>query len=169
MKGVWVGAGIILALVCQTTLVPEVGGAGAPVDLVLVVVISVAITGGPLAGMWTGAVGGLLQDGLSGGVIGVGGLVKTLVGHGAGQVGAYLMVTRSWHQFLVFFFGSVAHAGCFIGIYSLLSTTKPMSSYRAVLIQAAINAVLGVIMAIGLQVAPSVLARRRLRRRWPTR
>jgi len=169
MKGAWVGAGLMLALVCQTTLVPEVGGSGVPVDLVLVVVISVAIASGPSAGMWAGAAGGLLQDGLSGGVIGVGGLVKTLVGHAAGHVGAYFMVARWWHRFLVFFFGSVAHAGCFIGIYSLLSATKPMSSYRAVLIQAAVNAVLGVIMAIGLQIAPSVLERRRLRRRWPTR
>ncbi len=73
MKIAWVGVGLGLALALQTTLASMVAGAGAPVDLVLVVVVAVAVASGPIAGLWTGTVGGLVQDALSGGVIGVAG------------------------------------------------------------------------------------------------
>ena len=56
MKAAWVALGLGVALVLQTTLVSMI--AGAPVDLVLVVVVFVAISGGPVGGLWTGTVGG---------------------------------------------------------------------------------------------------------------
>lgn len=169
MKTAWMGLGLGLALALQTTLAASVPGTGAPVDLVFVVVVAVAISSGPVAGLWSGTVGGLLQDALSGGVIGVGGLAKTLVGYLVGQFGSHFMVARPWHQLLVFFFGSLVHAGCFVGVYSLLSDGGTMSSYGSVLTQAMANAVIGVVVAVGLQLAPGAIERRRLRRRWPTR
>ena len=42
-------------------------------------------SGRPVAGMLAGTLGGLLQDMLSGGIVGVGGLAKTLVGFAAGR------------------------------------------------------------------------------------
>ena len=165
MKIAWVGVGLGLALVLQTTLAPMVAGAGAPVDLVLVVVVAVAVASGPIAGIWVGTVGGLLQDALSGGVIGVGGLAKTLVGYLVGQFVARFLIVRPWHHLLVFFLASLVHAGCFIGVYSLLSDGGMMTSYGAVLTQATANAAIGVTVAVGLQVEPGWLGRRRLRRR----
>ena len=165
MKVVWVGLGLGLALALQTTLASMVAGAGAPVDLVLVVVVAVAVASGPIAGLWAGTVGGLLQDALSGGVIGVGGLAKTLVGYVVGLFGSRFMIARSWHHVLVFFFASLVHAGCFVGVYSLLSDGGTITSYGAVLTQATANAAIGVTLAVGLQVGPAALARRRLRRR----
>ena len=165
MKAAWVGLALGLALALQTTVVSMVAGAGAPVDLVLVAVVAVAVANGPIAGLWAGTVGGLLQDALSGGVIGVGGLAKTLVGYLVGQFGSRFMIARSWHQVLVFFFASLVHAGCFIGVYSLLSDEGPLRSYGAVLIEATANAAVGVTVAFALQVGPGVLERRRLRRR----
>ena len=79
MRAAQVGVALAFALASQTTLVPRMTGV-ATVDLVLVVVLSVAMRQGAVAGLWTGTVGGLLQDALSGGVVGVGGLAKTLVG-----------------------------------------------------------------------------------------
>ena len=49
------------------------------VDLVLVVVVYIALTGGPVAGLLAGTVGGLVQDALSSGILGMGGLAKTVV------------------------------------------------------------------------------------------
>ena len=165
MKIAWVGLGLGLALALQTTLAPMAAGVGAPVDLVLVVVVAVAVAGGPLGGMWAGTVGGLLQDALSGGVIGVGGLAKTLVGYVVGQFGGRFMIARPWHHVLVFFFASVVHAGCFIGIYGLLSDEGTMTSYGAVLTQAIANAAIGVAVAVALQTGPGAFERRQWRRR----
>ena len=165
MKIAWVGLGLGVALALQTTLVSAGAGVGAPVDLVLVVVVAVAVASGPIAGLWAGTVGGLLQDALSGGVIGVGGLAKTLVGYLVGLAGSRFVIARPWHQVLVFFFASLVHAGCFIGVYSLLYDEGTMTSYGAVLTQATANAVVGAILAVGLQVGPGWLGRRQLRRR----
>ena len=170
MRTAWIGLGLGVALALQTTLARMVAGTGAPVDLVLVVVIVVAIATGPLPGLWAGTVGGLLQDALSGGVIGVGGLSKTVVGYLVGQFGAQFMVTRPAHQVPVFFVGSLIHAAFFVGIYLLLfEGDTVVTTYHDLLIQAATNTVIGGVASIGLQVAPGPSERRRLRRRWPSR
>ena len=165
MKIAWVGLAIGVALALQTTLASMVVGAGAQVDLVLVVVVAVAVARGPIAGLWAGTVGGLVQDALSGGVIGVGGLAKTLVGYVVGQFGSRFMIARPWHHVLVFFFASLVHAGCFVGVYSLLSDGGTMTSYGAVLTQATANAVIGGAVTVALQTGPGALDRRRWRRR----
>ena len=164
MKAAWLGLSLGVALALQTTLASMVAGTGAPVDLVLVVVVTVAVASGPIAGLWAGTVGGLLQDGLSGGVIGVGGLSKTLVGYGVGQFGSRFMVAQPWHQLPVFFFASLVHTGCFVGVYSLLNDEGTMTSYGTVLTQATANAAIGATLAAGLQFGPGWLGRRRLRR-----
>ena len=165
MSVAWVWLGLGIALVIQTTLVVIFAGNGAPVDLVLVMVIAVALSKGPVVGLWTGTSGGLLQDLLSGGLVGVGGLAKTLVGYFVGQFGTHFMVARPWDQLLVFFFGSVVHSGIYIGVDSLLSDAGSLSSYRAVVIQAIINSLTGVGVGFGVRITPWLIARRRLRRR----
>ena len=166
MRLVSVVLGLAVALMLQTTFVASVVGNGAPIDLVLVVVVAVAISGGPVAGLWSGTVGGLFQDALSGGILGVGGVSKTLVGYFAGQLASHFMVARLWDRLLVFFFGSVIHSGLFVGVYSLLSDTGTLSSYRNVVVQAAANAAIGAGLVGGLRMAPVAIERRRLRRRW---
>ncbi len=169
MKTAWVGLALALALVLQTTVVPGLAGAGVPVDLVLVAVVLVAISSGSVGGLWVGTVGGLLQDALSGGVIGVGGLAKTLVGYAVGAFAVQFNVSRSWHQALVVLFASLVHAGCFVGLYSLLSDDGTITSYGGGVTQAVANAVVGGGVAMVLGAAPAALTRRRLRRRRLTR
>src|SRR5262249_32371948 len=70
---------IVLALALQTTIARFVVSGTVAVDLVLVVVVYVALSSGSMAGMTTGTVAGLIQDSLSTGVIGIGGLAKTIV------------------------------------------------------------------------------------------
>ncbi len=167
MTAAWVAFALAAALAAQTTLVRMVAGPGAPVDLVLMVVIVVAIVGGPRAGLWTGTVGGLLQDALSGGVIGVGGLAKTLVGYLGGQFAAQFMVTRLWHKALVFVGGSLLHVALFVGGYRLLFDDRMVVTQRELLVQAAANTVVGLVVAVGLQTIPDEVERQRLRGRWP--
>ena len=86
MKAVGVLAAIALALLLQTTLARFLGGGAATLDLVLVVVVYVALTNGPVTGMLAGSVAGLVQDALSIGVIGIGGLAKSVVGFAVGAI-----------------------------------------------------------------------------------
>ena len=167
MRVAWVAFALASALAVQTTLVQMVAGIGAPVDLVLMVVIVVAIVNGPRAGLWTGTVGGLLQDALSGGVIGMGGLAKTVVGYLGGQFAAQFMVTRLWHKAMVFVGGSLLHAVLFAGGYGLLFEDRVVVTQRDLLMQAAANTVVGLVVAVGLQTIPDEAERQRLRGRWP--
>lgn len=161
-----IGVGLVAALALQTTLVPMLAGAGARIDLVLVVVVVVAIAEGPRAGLWTGTVGGLLQDALSGGVVGMGGLAKTVVGYLGGQFAARFVMTSPWCKGLAFFGGSLVHAGLFAGGYNLLFDGRMVVSLRDLLTQAAANGVVGVVVVRGLQPIPDAMERQRLRERW---
>ena len=169
MKVAWIAFALAAALAIQTTLVQMVAGTGAPLDLVLMVVIVVAIVNGPRAGLWTGTFGGLLQDALSGGVIGMGGLAKTVVGYLGGQFAAQFMVTRLWHKALVFVGGSLLHAALFVGGYGVLFDDRVVVTRRDLLMQAAANTVVGLVVAVGLQTIPDEVERQRLRGRWPGR
>ena len=80
MKAVGVLIAIALALALQTTLARFVVGGTAAVDLVLVAVVYVALTSGPVSGMLAGSLAGMIQDALSSGVVGIGGLAKSIVG-----------------------------------------------------------------------------------------
>ena len=71
-----------------------VGGALA-VNLVLVAVVYVALAYGPVTGLLAGTVGGLAQDALAGGIVGIGGLSKTMVGFAVGVLGAQFIVSQT--------------------------------------------------------------------------
>ena len=117
-------AGIILAvavaLALQTTLSRFLVRGTMAVDLVFVVVVYVALTAGPSAGLLSGAFGGLVQDALASGLIGIGGLAKTLVGFLTGIIGTQFIVSQSLPRFVVFFGATVLHAVVFMGLYVLL-------------------------------------------------
>ena len=85
MRG-WVAAlSILVALAAQTTLSSVMARGGTTIDLVLIVVVYIAIKSGAVTGLLAGTVAGLIQDSLSSGVLGIGGLAKTLVGFLAGM------------------------------------------------------------------------------------
>jgi len=75
---------IAAALALQTTLTTFVRGT-ATLDFVLIVVVYLALTSGPTTGLVVGGVAGLIQDSLSSGILGVGGLGLKAV---AGENGA---------------------------------------------------------------------------------
>ncbi len=165
MKAAGVFLAIALALALQTTLARFVVGGTAALDLVLVVVVYVALTTGPVSGMLAGSVAGIIQDALSSGVIGIGGLAKSIVGFLAGVIGQQFIVTAALPRFVMFLAASVAHAAIFMGLYVLLGLRTFPSPWAAILSQALGNAVAGMIAFTIIEGLPVMVERRRLRRR----
>ncbi len=165
MKAAGVFLAIALALALQTTLARFVVGGTAALDLVLVVVVYVALTTGPVSGMLAGSVAGVIQDALSSGVIGIGGLAKSIVGFAAGVIGQQFIVTAALPRFVMFLAASVAHAAVFMGLYVVLGLRTFPSPWAAILSQAVGNAVVGMIAFTIIEGLPGILERRRMRRR----
>src|SRR4029077_9257898 len=98
VKVLWVLLATVVAVAAQTTL--DRWFSTNAVDLVLVVVVYNALSSGRVGGMLAGSFAGLVQDSLSGGVIGMSGLSKTIVGFVAGIIGTQFIVTHSASRFV---------------------------------------------------------------------
>ncbi len=161
-------AGVILAVVAalalQTTLARFLVRGAAAIDLVLVVVVYVALTFGPATGLLTGTFAGIIQDALSHGIIGIGGLAKTIVGFLAGVVGTQFIVANSLPRFVVFFGATVLHAVVFMGLYVVLDVRHFGTPYAAVAGQATANAIVGVVAFQLVELLPGAVERRRAAR-----
>lgn len=164
MKAAGVILAIAIALALQTTLARYVIRGTLALDLVLVVVVYVALTNGPVTGLMSGTVAGLVQDALSSGVIGIGGLAKTIVGFLTGIVGTQFIVAASLPRFVVFFGATLLHALVFMGLYVLLDLRHFGAPYAAVAGQAAGNAVVGVVAFQLVELLPGAVERRRVSR-----
>ena len=165
MKAAGVLTAIALALALQTTLARFLAGGAAALDLVLVVVVYVALTNGPVTGMLAGSAAGIIQDALSIGVIGIGGLAKSVVGFAVGAIGQQFIVTAALPRLVIFLGSSVAHAAIFIGLYVLLGLGSFPSPWAGVLTQAFGNTAVGMVAFSIVEVVPMVVDRRRMSKR----
>ncbi len=154
-------AAIFVALAAQTTLAGYVFRASTPIDLVLIVVVYVGIKSGPVTGLLAGTVAGLIQDALAGGILGIGGLAKTLVGFLSGVLGTQFIVTAPLPRFLLVLFATVLHAAIFMGLYSLLDLREFPAAYPSIVGQAFGNAFVGVIAFQVIEWFPGFVDRRR--------
>lgn len=167
MKTVSAILAVALALALQTTLGRLTVGGTVAVDLVLVVVTYLALARGPMVGMLAGSVAGLLQDSLASGVIGIGGLSKSLVGYLAGVVAQQFILTAPLPRLVIFMGATAVHAVVFMGLYVLLGLRSFPSPYAAVLVQAVGNGLIGLVMFLIVERLPLVLERRDTSRRVP--
>jgi rod shape-determining protein MreD len=165
VKAAGILVAIVLALALQTTLARFLVGGTAALDLVLVTVVYVALTSGPGAGMLAGSVAGIVQDALSSGVIGIGGLAKSIVGFLAGVIGQQFIVTAALPRLVMFVAATALHAAVFMGLYVLLGLRSFPSPWTAVLSQALGNAVVGMIAFFIVERLPGAVERRRHRTR----
>ncbi len=154
-------AAIVLALAAQTTLAGYVFRSGTPIDLVLIAVIYVAIKSGPVMGLMAGTVAWLIQDALAGGILGIGGLAKTVVGFLAGVLGTQFIVTAPLPRFLLVLVATALHAGIFMGLYTLLNLREFPAAYPAIVGQAFGNAFVGVVAFQLAEWVPGFVDRRR--------
>ena len=154
---------VALALAAQTTLTRLVGVA-IDVDFLLIVVVFVALSRGPIVGLWAGTVGGLAQDLLSGGIVGVSGLAKSLVGFTVGWLGVHFLTSRAWHRVLILFVSTLVHAAWFVGVYTLIAPGAPPAAWTCVLTQAGANALVGIVAAATCEHGPGMWKRAQIRR-----
>ena len=161
MKAVGVLVAIALSLALQTTLSRFLIGGSAAVDLVLVAVIAVALTIGPVGGMLAGTAAGLIQDALSSGVVGIGGLAKTIVGFLAGAFGQQFIVTAALPRLVMFVATTALHAAVFMGLYVVLDLREFPSPVKTATTQALGNALVGIVAFTIIEALPGVIERRR--------
>jgi rod shape-determining protein MreD len=156
---------IALALALQTTLAPFVVGGTAAIDLVLVAVVYIALTSGPVSGMLAGSLAGLIQDQLSTGVLGIGGLAKSIVGFVVGAIGQQFIVTAALPRLVTFVGATLAYQALFMGLYVVLGLRSFPSPWKAIATQALGNALVGMIAFTIIEAIPGVMERRRIGRR----
>jgi rod shape-determining protein MreD len=163
VRTVGVLAALGLAIVLQATLSGMWMSAGTRVNFVLVAVIYVALAFGAVSGLLAGTAGGLAQDALAGGLVGVGGLSKTLVGFFVGVLGAQFIVSQPVPRFVMFVGATFAHELIFQALYSLIESRTFTVQFSALLIQALVNAAVGVLAFQVVEGAPGILQRRQSR------
>ena len=162
MKAAGVFLATALALTLQTTLARYFVRGTNSVDLVLVVVVYTALIGGPVTGFLTGTFAGLIQDALSGsGIVGIGGLAKTIVGFLAGVVGTQFIVAQPLPRFVVFFGATIVHAVVFYGLYMVLNNWQFRTAITPIAGQALSNALVGVVAFQVAELLPGAVERRR--------
>ena len=162
MKAVWVLTALALAVVVQTTLARLLVGGAAALDVALVVVVYVALKSGPVTGLLAGSAAGIVQDALSIGVVGIGGLAKSVVGFAVGAIGQQFIVTAALPRLAIFLGATVAHSAMFMGLHVLLGLGTFPSPWAAILNQALGNAAVGMIAYTIIEALPMVVERRRL-------
>jgi rod shape-determining protein MreD len=161
-------ASVILALIgalaLQTTISGLTLGGARSVNLVVVAVVYAALTFGPVAGLFLGTAGGLVQDALAGGIVGVGSLSKTVVGFLAGVLGAQFIVAQPFPRFVMFVGATALHEVCYEGLYALVEARPFRLHYQPLLIQAGVNGLVGLLAFFLVERMPGLLQRRRARR-----
>jgi rod shape-determining protein MreD len=156
---------IALALALQTTLARFVVGGTTAIDLVLVTVVYIALTSGPVSGMLAGSLAGLIQDQLSTGVLGIGGLAKAIVGFAVGAIGQQFIITAALPRLVTFLGATAAYQVIFMGLYVALGLRSFPSPWKAIATQALGNALVGMIAFTIIEAFPGVMERRRIGRR----
>jgi rod shape-determining protein MreD len=156
---------IVVAVTLQVTLARFTVGGRWVFDFVLVGVVYAALLWGPVAGMLAGTLGGLVQDSLSGGVIGIGGVVKTIVGYGSGVVGTQFVLTRPRGRTLVVAASSVVHRVAIMLLFAIIEGRWSGVPWGAILGETVINAVSGLMLFHAHDAFPGAMARGRMSRR----
>ncbi|MBA3232134.1 MAG: rod shape-determining protein MreD [Acidobacteria bacterium] len=164
MRAAGVLAGLVLALLLQTTIAGMTMAGGALVNLVLVVVVFVALAYGAVAGLIAGMAGGLVQDALAGGIIGIGSLSKSVAGFLVGVLGAQFIVSQPLPRFVMFLGATAVHELCYQGLFALIEFRPFSLQYSTLAVQALINGVVGILAFQVVEGAPGLVERRRMRR-----
>jgi rod shape-determining protein MreD len=90
------------------------------VDLSLVVTVYFSLQRTPVLGMLTGLTAGLGGDAISGGILGVGGFTKTLIGYIISMASIRLSLENRLIQLAVAAVASLVNTLLFVGLYQVL-------------------------------------------------
>lgn len=155
---------VLLAAALQTSLSRFTLGTRWVFDLVLVGVIYSALRWGPSYGVIAGTVGGLIQDALAGGTLGVGGFSKTLVGFAAGVVGAQFVVVQTLPRMVLVAAATVLEQAAVLALQGMIDLQRPAVAWATILIEMVLNALIAFLVFSGVEALPAMLRRRPMRR-----
>lgn len=162
MKTAAVILAIVGALAMQTTLSGMLTGGAIAVNLVLVAVVVLALSYGAVTGTLAGMIGGLAQDALAGGIVGLGGMTKTVIGFFVGVLGAQFNLSTTVPRLVVFVAATMVHQVVFEGLHALIGGRPFGLQWSALLIQALANALLGIVAFFIVEQGPGAVQRRRM-------
>jgi rod shape-determining protein MreD len=133
-----------LAVVLAVALYATLGKVAAPLALVFNpfswVVLYYGLTRQELFGALTGSVCGLLQDSLSIGVFGVGGLSKTLMGFACGYISRKINVAPVVRNLVFLFILALTELAVWKGLAAFLFRTRLTTEHGLVLFQPVVTA-----------------------------
>lgn len=156
---------VAIGVILQMALARYAAGGRWVFDLVLVAVVYAALFWGPVAGMWAGTVGGLVQDALSGDVVGVGGLAKTVAGLSAGLAGAQFIVTRAPARVATLAAVTIGHRLLVLTLVSLVDQRWSQVDWLGMLVETGLNGLAGLVAFQATELLPGAVRTTRERRR----
>lgn len=139
---------VLAAVVLQVSLAADLRVAGAIGDLVLVVVVAAALTGGADRGATYGFAAGLLFDLVVDTPFGLTPLTYALVGYGVGLAGAAIQRTSGWWPVAVAGLAGVAHAALYTGLGNLVGVAYPFDDLPAIALVVGAGAALAIVPAM---------------------
>jgi rod shape-determining protein MreD len=144
VKVFWTAVALLVAFVFQSALTHVVPRQARMVDLFVLVLVYCGLVGGETHAMLAGAAGGWVQDvQFGGGVVGLSGLTKVLVGFGVGLSGTRFHLTEPGARVLVLFAATLADALVFERLASAFDVRIETLSLGGLLTRATLNAALG--------------------------
>ncbi len=151
MKG-WLALTVFGGGVAQATLAPALRIGGVAPDIPLIVVVLLALRGGPEVGALAGFAAGLLQDVTGGAPVGAQALTKAVVGFALGTLGTRLAVRHPLVQVPGLVLLSVAEGVARYALLALFRFPAPFGELMVyvVLPQALYNGFLGAALVLFL-------------------
>ena len=144
MKAFWTVVALLGAFLVQSALTHIVPRQARMVDLFVLVLVYCGLVGGETHAMLAGAAGGWMQDvQFGGGVVGLSGLTKVLVGFGVGLSGTRFHLTEPGARVMVLFAATLLDGLIFERLASAFDVRVNALSLAGVLTRAALNAALG--------------------------
>ena len=166
MKLTRVFAVVLASVILQVAFARFAIGGRFSFDFVLVGVVFAAAESGAIAGMVAGTIGGLLLDIVAGNaIVGVSGLVNTVVGCVAGAFSTQFVVAKPPARAMIVAAATIVHGLLMAGLQAVISQTWPVVAWTAMLEAVLINAVVGWLVFYLTDAVPGAVARGRSRRR----
>ena len=116
---------IVVALLLQM-LLPKYVRFFQYIDLPLLVTVYFGLQRAPVLGMVTGMIAGLGGDSVSGGILGVGGFSKTLIGYLVGMASVRLSLENPLARLAVVAVASASSTVMFVGLYQMLEQEQSL-------------------------------------------
>jgi rod shape-determining protein MreD len=158
VKALGIALALLSALLLQSALSRVLPAQARVFDPFLLVMVYYGLAGGEREGMVIGAIGGWIQDiQFGGGILGLTGLCRVLLGFAVGMAGTRFHLTEPAPRGLVLFMAGAADALVFMALASAFDVAVTHLSPLVLLTRAGVNAAVGVLVF--------ELIDRRLRRR----